>query len=194
MITWDDITYKQFKLLSDIDQTLSDDEKMIQMMQIIYGESILDLNLKDFSEKAKELRFLNEKMPSGIANRTYKIGGIKYTFNVNPEDITAAQYIDYTNFIKQQNTEGALSVFLIPENSKYNDGSYDLSDVIAGIGDLPCTDVLNMGNFMERFLLAFIMITHHSLIKKIKRDKTMTKKQKTQIIEELERMNYLNLA
>lgn len=193
IITWNDLTYHQFKEISNLGE-LSEEDKIIELMRIIYGEDVLNLPITQFQEKAKNIK-LDEKIPSSTAHRKYIINGREYEFDISPENITTAQYIDYSNFIKAKNTEAAIAVFLIPIGSKYNDDTYKLDEVIKGIDSLPCTDVLDMGNFMERCLLAFTTIFQFSLHKKIKRDKTMKKEQKKKILEQLNRlMSYNNLV
>src|SRR5574344_1593799 len=95
--------------------------------------------------------------------------------------VTGIQYIDYMNYVRQEkgneNLSKLVSVFLIPEGCKYNEG-YDINEVINLIEDeMKIIDVNAIAFFLPNFLNAYMVYTLKSSLLTMKK---MMKKEKNQ--------------
>ena len=105
-------------------------------------------------------------------------------------NVTTAQYVDFTNYSKSNDISKMLSVFMIPEGHKYNDG-YDMLQVINDINDLPVTVVNDAAFFFGRHFSVFMKTFQSYSIKQIKKT-NMPKEVKKNLIKVVE--NSVDLA
>lgn len=165
---WNDVKYYQFEKLQELLKIDNDEERMIEVAQLLLGEEVLDLPVAEFSKKVKELDFLQSEMPSGIPPKKITVNGRKYFLDCLLGNVSTAQYIDFTNHSKTNDICKMLSVFLIPEGHKYNDG-YDILQVMNDIKDLPVTVVNDTAFFFGRHYNVFMRIFQSYSIKNIKK-------------------------
>lgn len=192
---WNNLTLEKYLKLQKIDTTLPEDDLQIEIMKIIFGDEVIDLPLNEFKEKSKELSFLNNlpEPSTNIIKHHYKINNNYYEIMLKIDEMTASQYIDYQNYAKQNDIIGMISVFLFPKGiKKYNNG-YNIDDVKNDILLMPMLEVINLQNFFMKYSSAYTIIFLNYLIKKTKKDKTLTKEQKKSIIEELKKMQFSSL-
>ena len=115
----------------------------------------------------------------GVFNRTFARFFNKATVNGNQYEVDAlvghfstAQYIDFTNYMKDTSNysyvKKCLSVFFIPKGHKYNDG-YDMEAVIKDMGSLPIDIAMSECFFFSRQFAKFMRIFQSSSIKKLKK-------------------------
>ena len=100
--------------------------------------------------------------------------------------INVAQYVDFQNFVKlplKEGMEKILSIFLIPEGCKYNDG-YDIIDVQKEIRKNLSFRVAEglLSFFMEKYgtLLIHSLVYCRRQVKKTKDPEMMEKLEKTE--------------
>lgn len=55
IMTWNDITYRQLLDIREASNIEDENERVYGIMEAIFGEDVLDLPLKEFNEKCKEL-------------------------------------------------------------------------------------------------------------------------------------------
>lgn len=165
---WNDVKYYQFEKLQELLKIDNDEERMIEVAQLLLGEEVLNLPVAEFAKKVKELDFLQSEMPSGIPPKKITINGRKYFLDCLLGNVSTAQYIDFTNHSKTNDICKMLSVFLIPEGHKYNDG-YDILQVMNDIKDLPVTVVNDTAFFFGRHYNVFMRIFQSYSIKNIKK-------------------------
>ena len=180
-LTWYNVTLKQFLLLQDLFKIEDETDKLFAISELILGESVTDLPLSEFSEKVKKLNFLKEAIPENTPPRKIEVNDRKYFVDCLLGNITTAQYVDYMNYAKSTDICKMMSVFLIPDGHKYNDG-YDMEQVFNDINDLPVPIVNSTAFFFERQLNLFMRIFRHYSIRKIKKTK-MNKEAKKKAIE-----------
>ena len=174
---WNDVTVSQFIQLQEILKIEDETDKMISLMELFFGEDVINLSLSDFKKKTKELEFLQNPVPNNHIVKSVKINGVKYNIDALLGHISTAQYVDFTNYAKQENNvDKMLSVFFIPEGHKYNDG-YDMLKVIKDMGDLPIDIALSECFFFSRQFAKFIQIFQRYSTKMIEEMK-MPKKAK----------------
>lgn len=192
-MNWYDVKLYQFEKLQEITKIDNEEERLIAIAELLLGEEVTDLPLKDFNEACKQLSFLKEEVPcNSVPPKKVEINGRKYYIDSLLGNITTTQYIDYTNHAKEGSLSKMLSVFIIPEGHKYNDG-YDMLQVFSDIDYLPIPIINSIAFFFERQLNKFIEIFQSSSIKKIKKLK-FPKETKEKMIEVVKRLVNLVLS
>ena len=157
MLTWSNITYRTLLDIREAANIEDENERVYAIMEAVFGEDILDLPLKDFNEKCKELQFLQKEIPNDLHVKDIKVNGREYYFDGLLGKITTAQYIDFQNYQKNNDEQKSFSVFIIPKGHKYNDG-YDMDQVFKDILDMP-VPVLFSASF---FFLTVVRTIHQN--------------------------------
>ena len=180
-LNWYDVTLSQFKELQTILDIEDELEKVVEMAELILGDDVTDLPLQEFNEQLRRLEFLKTEIPTSVPPKHIELKGKKYDVTSLLGNITTAQYIDFTNYIKDNDTAKMLSVFVVPKGHKYNDG-YDMQEVIKDMENVPIPVANSITSFFNAQFAKFIKIFQSSSIKKVKKDKTLSKEEKAQII------------
>ena len=168
MRDWSTITYRQLLDIREASNIEDENERVYAIMEAIFGEDVLDLPLKDFNEKCKELQFLQKPIPNDLHIKTIKVNGREYYFDGLLGKITTAQYIDFQNYQKNEDEQKTFSVFIIPKGHKYNDG-YDMDQVFNDILDVPVPILFSASFFFIRQFELFIRIFRRYSIKQMKK-------------------------
>lgn len=167
-LNWYNVNLNQFILLQDVFKIEDDTEKMISVAEIILGNDVTNLPLKEFNEQMKRLEFLKEEIPTSVPPKKFEINGKKYFIDCLLGDMTTAQYVDFNNHSNTGDFAKMLSVFVIPEGHKYNDG-YDMLEVINDIGMLPIPIANSTAFFFGRQFSVFMKIFQRYSAKQIKK-------------------------
>ena len=168
MLKWNDIKYITLLDIREAANIEDENERVFAIMEAIFGEDVLDLPLKDFNEKCKELQFLQKEIPNDLHVKDIKVNGREYYFDGLLGKITTAQYIDFQNYQKNNDEQKSFSVFIIPKGHKYNDG-YDMEQVFNDILDVPVPVLFSASFFFSRQFELFIRIFRHYSIKQMKK-------------------------
>ena len=184
-MTWYDVTLYQFNEIEKAVNIEDDTERIFRLAEIIYGEDVTNLPLKEFNEKVKQMVFLKDEMPNKIPPKKIEVNGRKYFLDCLLGNITTAQYVDFTNHSNTGDLSKMLSVFVIPEGHKYNDG-YDMLEVINDIGMLPIPIVNSIAFFFGRQFSVFMKIFQRYSIKQIKKT-NIPKEAKENMIKAVEK-------
>lgn len=179
---WNDVKLYQFNKLQELLRIENDEERLVEICSLFFEKDILELPLTEFKQKVKELDFLKEDIPSNIPPKKITVNGKKYYFDCLLGNITTAQYVDFINYSKTNDIVKIISVFLIPQGHKYNDGSYDIADVINDIYELPITVVNDAAFFFAKQFSKFMEIFQSYSIKNLKKAK-LNKKVEKQLIK-----------
>ena len=167
-LNWYNVNLNQFILLQDAFKIEDDTEKMISVAEIILGNDVTNLPLKEFNEQIKRLEFLKEEIPTSVPPKKFEINGKKYFMDCLLGNITTAQYVDFNNHSNTGDFAKMLSVFIIPEGHTYNDG-YDMLEVINDIGMLPIPIANSTAFFFGRQFSVFMRIFQRYSAKQIKK-------------------------
>lgn len=136
-----EISIAEFYELQNIlnDEQLSNLEKNVHLLSIftrIPYDELLNMPADECEEAIVELsKHFNKTSLDASADKfslnKITILGTTYKIIDKPDNINVAQYIDFENWINlnKNNIAEVLSVFLIPEGHKYNDG-YDITELI----------------------------------------------------------------
>lgn len=168
-MNWTTITYRQLLALRNAADIEDETEKLCTIAQIIFGEDVLNLSLKEFNEKCKELSFLSTEPANNLTVKSVKVNGREYYFDGLLGNITTAQYIDFQHWQKANDDVKSFSVYIIPKGHKYNDG-YDMDQVFNDILDMPTPVLLSASFFFNRQFALFIRIFRRYSIKLMKKN------------------------
>ena len=168
MLTWNNIKYRTLLDIREASNIEDENERVYAIMEAVFGEDVLDLPLKDFNEKCKELQFLQKEIPNDLHVKDIKVNGREYYFDGLLGKITTAQYIDFQNYQKNEDEQKSFSVFIIPKGHKYNDG-YDMEQVFKDILDMPVPILFSASFFFSRQFELFIRIFRRYSIKQMKK-------------------------
>ena len=168
MLKWSDIKYRTLLDIREAANIEDENERVYAIMEAVFGENVLNLPLKDFNEKCKELQFLQKEIPNDLHVKDIKVNGREYYFDGMLGKITTAQYIDFQNYQKNNDEQKVFSVFIIPKGHKYNDG-YDMEQVFNDILDIPVPVLFSASFFFSRQFELFIRIFRRYSIKQMKK-------------------------
>lgn len=175
--SWKDVTLKEFLELQDLLKIEDETERLMAVSELLLGEEVLDLPLTEFVKKTQALEFIKEPLPEDNPPKNVEVNGRKYYLDCLLGNLKTGQYIDYINHAKAGDIAKMLSVFIIPEGHKYNDG-YDMEEVFDDINDLPIPVVNSAAFFFERQFRLFIKIFRRystSRLRKMKIDENTKK-------------------
>lgn len=168
MLTWSNIKYRTLLDIREAANIEDENERVYAIMEAVFGEDVLDLPLKEFTEKCKEIEFLQKPIPNDLHVKNIKVNGREYYFDGLLGNITTAQYIDFQNYQKNEDEQKTFSVFIIPKGHKYNDG-YDMEQVFNDILDIPVPVLFSASFFFSRQFELFIKIFRRYSIKQMKK-------------------------
>lgn len=186
--TWFDVSLQQFKELQKIEEEITDiDELATRRMSVVLGEDVEQLTIPEFVEKTKDCEFLATQIPTAKIKKKYTINGRSYIPQLNPFEMSMGQYIDFKNMQGvKADWEQLLTIILIPENHKYNDG-YDLEQAKKDFLNLPIPDIMAIANFFFRLTKKYRKIFRLSLKRMLKKQagNKEIKKSMEQITEQI---------
>lgn len=158
-MNWSNITLEQYLEIQAIKEIDSMDV-MVELIRILFKiEDPESLPYTEFIKYSQELSFMSKDIERVPLKDTYQINGRNYKLENNVMKLTTSQVIDYRNYSKEDNhITKILSVFLIPEGHKYNDG-YDIEQVINDLLDLDIQTVVSILDFFTICWKEFIKVS-----------------------------------
>jgi len=151
-MNWNNINFRQYIDIDAVvkDTELSEDERFAALVQAVYGINLLAQPLSEYKRLADSLSFLKEKIPDMTLSDTYTVNGTVYEFHRDVKNLTVGQFMDFQTYAKNgydlDTYANILTIFLIPEGCKYNDG-YDIAKARKDMLDLPTPVVLSLSAF-----------------------------------------------
>lgn len=178
--TWNDITLEKFYKLSK----LGKNPNVFDVVDIVYDVNSRDSKLSDFQQY--NIDFLNTDCPKRPIKKQYVLNGKKYNASFDITRINTAQFVDFRNYSSNGcKLEDILSVCLIPEGRKYNDG-YDVQQLKADILQLPITDVQTISFFFINQLYVLLESTRYYLTAQMKTTDPKEAKELKKLLTNLE--------
>lgn len=195
-----DLTLEKYLALRNIDLMQEEIDIQTQMIAILNDctvEEVLDLKLDEYHRLVGEMSFLSEEpQPTKSIPREIKIGDNKYTILRSARDMTAGQYIDYQNYIKDINTAEMnlpllMTCFCIPKGHKY--GDYDFVDVVNDMKKLPIEMVLGLSRFffLKSQKLINSTLTYLDWMMKMMKKKEKNQQTREKMMEAMEKLHML---
>lgn len=161
---WDNISIEKYYEIMDVfdddDDDITKNVRLVAIMLDKDEQEVWDMDLAQAGDYISKLKFLNKFEFTRHPNMNIKLpgyDGLKVMSDVTK--INVAQYVDFQNFIKRplkESMEKLLSIFIIPEGCKYNDG-YDIIKLQAAIRQ-------NMSFRVAEGLLAFFLRKYGKLL------------------------------
>lgn len=188
---WDNITIEKYYNIKDIldDETDDDITKNVKLVAVITDkdeDEVWSMDMAEAGEYISRLQFLNKFELPKNPNMKIKLPNYDLVVIKDLTKINVAQYVDFQNFVKMPMKEGMekiLSIFLIPDGCKYNEG-YDIIDVQKEIREnlsFRVTEGL-LSFFIEKYgkLLIHSLVYCRRQVKKTKNPEMMEKLEKTE--------------
>lgn len=177
---YEDLSLGKFKELLAIQE--GNDIEKIAVLSGLTTDALLHLPLTEYRELRDKASFLAFEPSIPAVRKSYRLNGITYVFKCNYRDLTTAQYVDFTEYQKQEGDTmiELLSLVLIPKGKAYNEG-YDIIQAQEDIRDyLAVTDAIAIRDF---FFLRLENLLRDSLtfLEKQSRKKTMTPQMRRKI-------------
>ena len=149
------------------DKGADDLDKQVRIIALLSGlsvDDVLALPLAEYSALSAKTDFLRHECPPVSAPSRVISGDFVLIPTKDFTAITTAQYVDFQTFSKggTQKLPELLSVLLIPEGHKYNDG-YDIADVIRVVRELSLPVALGLSAFFFGRLVQSIQASLTSL-------------------------------
>ena len=188
---WENITIEKYYNIKDIldDETDDDITKNVKLVAVITGkdeDEVWSMDMAEAGEYISRLQFLNKFELPKNPNMKIKLPNYDLVVIKDLSKINVAQYVDFQNFVKlplKEGMEKILSIFLIPEGCKYNDG-YDIIDVQKEIRENLSFRVAEglLCFFIEKYgeLLIHSLVYCRRQVKKTKNPEMMEKLEKTE--------------
>lgn len=191
-MNWENITLKQFYEIKEI-LSVEDDWTALNLIDCIYKVDCQAMPIQEL--KKYDISFIKDEIPDVKLNKYYTLNGTKYNSNCDITRVSVAQFIDYQNYLKEDEVrlEKLLSVFFMPDVCKdYNTG-YDIIKVQEDLLDLPIPVAQSIGFFLGRQFKLLFLIFRYYLIKQVKKLK-MEKTKKKELIADIKKMDFWGLA
>ena len=188
---WENITIEKYYKIKDIlDDEVDDDiTKNVKLVAVITGKDeneVWSMDMAEAGDYISKLTFLNKFELPKNPNMKIKLPNYDLVVIKDLTKINVAQYVDFQNFVKMPMKEGMekiLSIFLIPDGCKYNDG-YDIIDVQKEIRENLSFRVAEglLSFFMEKYgtLLIRSLVYCRKQVRKTKNPEMMEKLEKTE--------------
>lgn len=191
-MTWNDINLRKWNEIESIYKKTYEDEilQTADIISVVFDISDpMELSPQEFHKYVDKLSFLKNPIPEKKLCNSYNINGTLYNFKGNIMEVSMGQLMDWRQFSTKEPIDYAecLSVFMIPDGHKYNDG-YDMDKTLNDINSLPIGDVLKLWNF---FLAAQVLFTETLIdyFKRLLKKTNLPKEKKQEIKQKLYQLN-----
>lgn len=183
---WEDVSLKKYEALINFlnnSSELSDLDRTIEIYSILSDDPdksrdyLLNLEVDKLSFELNKISFIKDKYKNKVPNTSYIIKGKEYTVQLNLNNMTTAQYIDFQNFYKDynKNFKYIFLCFLIPKGKKYGEG-YDVIELADELYDYISISVVT--DIMVFFCNLLKSLTIATVISSIRETKKLLKKEK----------------
>lgn len=132
---WNCVSIKKYydilDIINDSDDEITKNVKIVALLMDKDEEEIWNMDMIQAGDYISRLQFLGKFDFPKNPNMNIKLPGYDLEVIKDITKITVAQYVDFQNYVKMPLREGMekiLSVFLIPEGCRYNEG-YDIIDL-----------------------------------------------------------------
>lgn len=179
---WSEISVGEWQDIEEIiksdEDTVSKNVRLVGYMYDIPDEEAYELPINEFSKYLDSISFLSKEPNVPSPAPMYEINGKKYVVALDKKKITTAQYIDFKSLDNskiRENIHIMLSVILIPEGHKYNDG-YNMEEVQRDIQQyFRITHALSLVRFFFRQYIQLTISSLQSLTRILRKEKRKTK-------------------
>lgn len=181
---WTNITLREYyKIKSFIEEP--DEWTTFNILDLLYDTDSANMTVNEFSKYNNALEFLSKEVPKVDIPKTITLNDRVYTIHKDLTTLNVAQFVDYQNYVKGDISkfEDILSVFIIPESHKYNDG-YDIEQVKEDIQSINFALVHSLAFFFVKQFELFLSIFQVYLTQMIQK-MNLPKDQKEELLKQL---------
>ena len=194
-MTWNDITLRKWNNIERIINGTYDDDIMQSadlVNEIFDIDDSMLLTPQEFKSYIEQLSFLKEPIPEKKLCNTYTINGTKYNFKGNIMEVSMGQLMDWRQYSTKTPLDYAecLSVFMIPDGHKYNDG-YDMDKTIEDLSSLPIADAMKLYSFFVGAQILFTETLTDYLNKELKKT-NLPKEKRQEIMDKIADLKEIN--
>lgn len=192
---WNDVSLKQFDELVETsnDKNLTIADREVKIISILTGLSVQDvfnLDVPSFQAISNSLTFLNKMPVKTMPKEKITLNGKEYHVDLYPKNFIAGQFLDYKVILGEQidkKTARLVACFLYPEGAHYNDGSYDVEEVVNTINEhMSVVEVTGYTNFFMIQYTAYASSLLEYSKRQVKRSKVMSKQEKQEVLKNLD--------
>lgn len=185
---WDSISIEKYydimEILEDKDDDITKNVRIVALILNKDDQDIWNMGMEEAGDYISRLQFLGKFDLPKNPNMNIKLPGYDIKVMKDVTKINVAQYVDFQNFVKiplKDSMEKILSVFLIPDGCRYNEG-YDIIDLQKVIRE-------NLSFRVAESLLAFFLKRYgESLISSLAYYRKQIKKAKSpELTEKMEK-------
>ena len=162
--SWRDVTIDEYFDLKDrLDDVQEETDKVVVKISFannISEEEVWDKTINEFRRLQVEALWMDEfNISEDIKFKNIEINGEKYIVDVNLQNFTVAQYIDFQTFFPKRKTNerilgNILACFIIPRDKKYASG-YDIKKLVDDINSN--LDILTANEILLFFLKQYLI-------------------------------------
>lgn len=192
---WEEVTVRQFDelLAASHDKDLTIAEREVKIISILTGISINEVRSLDapsFQTISDKLNFLNTKPPKVMPKDKITLNGKDYHVDLYPKNFSAGQFLDYKVLAGEEidkKTARLIACFLYPVGAQYNDGSYDVEEVVNTINEhMSVVEVTGYTNFFMIQYAAYANSLLEYSKRQVKRSRGMSKQEKQEALKTLD--------
>lgn len=178
--SWDDINIRLYKKLyalsNNVDDVIDAEIQIVALLCNCNEDDILNLPIGEYQRLRGECQWIASKPDvKPYAPKSIKLNR-EYDVYYDASKLTTAQYIDFQNYLKQNDIEKylthILSCFIVPKGKMY--GDVPVEEVMADIEDnISIKMALSMCFFFIVEYLTLTRLTVHYLESRMKKKKLM---------------------
>lgn len=192
---WEEVTVRQFDelLAASQNKDLTIAEREIKIMSILTGLSVKEVSSLDapnFQAISDKLNFLNTKPSKVMPKDKITLNEKEYHVDLYPKNFTAGQFLDYKVIAGEEidkKTARLIACFLYPVGAHYNDGSYDVEEVVNTINEY--MSVVEVTGYTNFFMIQYVAYANSLLEyskRQLKRSRGMSKQEKKEALKTLD--------
>lgn len=181
-MSWENVSISKFKSIQGIvagylnqpENSRDDVGYIVDMYCLLYDkekDEVLNRPASDIHKLSDAISFINTK-PKPRIDSSVVVNGEKYNIPIDVRSITTAQYIDYTEVLRNdpENIAFMCAIFCVPDGMKYNEG-YNVSDLANDFEDsFSIVDAIGIGFFFTELLRTYVKSTLSYLEKNLKKE------------------------
>lgn len=177
-LSWENITLEKFLEIQAIKE-LDPINITAQIIKILFNiEHPEELSYTEFLKYSENLKFLSKEIKRVPFKDTYQINNTTYRLENNVMLFMTQQVIDWRNYSKEDNNmHKLLSVIMVPDGHKYNDG-YSIEKVQNDMLDLDMPTVISLMDFFQKCWVEFIKVSRDYLTSQLKTTEIPEEKKK----------------
>ena len=132
---WIDISIGQLQSIANIDPSIDEVDKIIEILNIISGipkDELLESPATEYRKLIDTISFINSEIPEKLVDY-WEYDGVKYKMNLELTKMSTAECLDLDTFSKNSDSNNLhilMAIISRPEGEKYNsDKVYERAEI-----------------------------------------------------------------